>query len=75
MVVTLFPDSCENYEDFLRMHLYNITGIKFDRDVYKKFKKLSVKAKRERNKHLSLLKAGRVELFDKLNNIKDIDFN
>lgn len=32
-IVTLIPDSCENYGEFLRRHFRNIMGVEFDGDV------------------------------------------
>jgi len=66
LIVTLVPDSCENYGEFLRRHLQNITGVEFDGEIYKKFKKLKTKAQEERKEHISLLKTGRITLFERL---------
>lgn len=63
-IVTIIPDSCENYESFLQTHLYNITEIKFDGDIYKKFKKLKTKAQKERKEHITLLNTGKNTLFE-----------
>ena len=64
LIATLLPDSCENYKDFLERHLYDVTGIKFKGDVYRKFKNLRIRAEEERRKHLSLSNNGRTELFE-----------
>ena len=64
LIVILIPDSCENYGSFLQGHLYSITGIKFDGDIYKKFEKLKTKAQEERGEHTSLLNAGKNNLFE-----------
>lgn len=66
LIVTLIPDSCENYGEFLRMHLHSITGIYFDGDIYRKFEKLSIKAQREREEHVLLLKTQKTALFKAL---------
>ncbi len=66
LIVTVIPDSCENYGEFLRKHLRNITGVEFDGDGYKKIEKLKTKAQKERREHTSLLKAGRITLVETL---------
>lgn len=66
LIVTLIPDSCENYQDFLQKHLHNITGVKFEGKIYRKFKELKAKAEEERKKHLLLLKNGEITVFDTL---------
>lgn len=66
LIITLVPDSCENYGDFLHRHLHNITGVKFKGEVYRKFEKLKAKAEDERKEHISLLKRERIKLFEKL---------
>jgi cysteine synthase len=63
LIVTIIPDSCENYGEFLRRHLQNITGLAFGGDVYEKFEKLKTKAREERREHMLNLKNGRIALF------------
>ncbi len=66
LIVTLIPDSCENYGSFLQAHLYNITGAKFDGKLFKKFGKLKTEAQKERDEHISPLSAGKNTLFETL---------
>ena len=66
LIVTIFPDSCENYEEFLKKHLRNITDIEFEGSLKRKFEKLKTKAQEERKEHISLINAGRSTLFENL---------
>lgn len=65
VVVTIIPDSCENYGEFLRRHLRNITGVDFN-DIYKQFEELKAEAQDEREKHVSDLRKGMVGLVETL---------
>jgi cysteine synthase len=64
-IVTMIPDSCENYGEFLRRHLKNITGVEFG-EVYNQFEELKAKAQSEREKHVLQLKMGGVRLVETL---------
>ena len=65
IVVTIIPDSCENYGEFLRRHLRDITKVEF-KDIFKQFEELKAKAQDERERHLSNLKIGKVALIETL---------
>lgn len=62
-IITLIPDSCENYGEFLRSHLQNITGLELDGNSYERFEKLKIKAQEERRQHILQLKKGEIPLF------------
>ena len=59
LVVTIVPDSCENYADFLRKHMRDINGVEFE-SLKEKYEQLKIKAQKEREEHVSLLKSGRM---------------
>lgn len=63
VVVTIIPDSCENYGEFLRRHLRNITGVEF-KDIYKQFKELKTEAQKERERHVLNLRTGKIRLVE-----------
>ncbi|NIU84321.1 MAG: pyridoxal-phosphate dependent enzyme [Candidatus Thorarchaeota archaeon] len=63
LIITIIPDSCENYAQFLRTHLQNVTGLEFAGAVNEKFGKLKIKAQEERREHILRLKNGRTTLF------------
>jgi len=62
LIVTIVPDSCENYEAFLRKHMCDITGVELG-SLQGRYEQLTIKAQKAREEHLSLLKAG--SLFSK----------
>jgi len=64
-IVTMIPDSCENYGGFLRRHLKNITGVEFE-EICNQFEELKAKAQSEREKHVLQLKTGGVRLVETL---------
>ncbi|MEM2911665.1 MAG: pyridoxal-phosphate dependent enzyme [Candidatus Bathyarchaeia archaeon] len=65
VIVTVFPDSCENYENFLKIHMLNIAD-EHPHELDSKIKKLKLIAEKARKKHVSKLKAGHDALYEKL---------
>lgn len=65
VLAIIIPDSCENYGEFLRRHLKNITGVEF-KDICEQFEELKAEAQIEREKHVWNLRTGRVRLVETL---------
>jgi len=68
VIVTLIPDSLENYENFLHIHLHNIIGESF-LERYKIFKYLKTRVRMERERHVSTVKLGKISIFNDLKNL------
>ncbi|MEM5782635.1 MAG: pyridoxal-phosphate dependent enzyme [Candidatus Aenigmatarchaeota archaeon] len=71
VIVTILPDSCENYEEFLRRHLKKITNVEF-KNIYKKFEDLKELARIERERHILELRKREIKLVE--NMIKDAKY-
>jgi cysteine synthase B len=68
LIVTVIPDSCENYNSFFKTHFENVTGKKFQGGIYKKYEEAAIKAQQARKEHLAELKGGTNEVFNSLTN-------
>lgn len=60
IIVTLIPDSCEDYENFYEKYFPRFLKKKFDKDL---FDNLSAIAKKEREKHINSLRNNSVPIF------------
>ncbi len=64
-IVTIIPDSLENYKEFLQFNLKKITGRKFSRNQYEGLREAAAK---ERETHIRTLRCGDNKLFEEILN-------
>ncbi len=72
LIVTVAPDSLENYEEFLRIHIPHITGKKFNSGIHEKIMELKIEVEREREKHISKIRSNKIKLTEMLNQINKL---